>query len=215
MLTSFSLASTRSNIIPQGSASTQGAFPFLSSSREPLFYPGTDDEEEESIPNPLQVQGATDGEVFGGVGANDEAPAPPAPAPSNVSASPPPYIRREPEISFVFDDITGDWEPYPSIFLPRPQRSAPTEQEVRRSSRSRSSPVGHDAAYLAAAQVSKPKKDKKSKDKGLATAASRKRMRHEANDDETTGRPAVKKPKVKDVVVVSDDERKSFLGYYS
>ncbi len=175
----------------------------------PLFYPGTDDEEE-GIQNPLQVQGATDGEVFEGVGANDEAPAPPVPL--DLTASPPPYVCQEPEISFVFDDIAGDWEPYRMVFLPRPQRSAPTEPELRCSARPRASPVGQDAAYLAIAQGSKPKKDKKvakNKTKGTDTAP-RKRARYEDNDGETTERPAIKKPKVKDVVVASDDERRSF-----
>ncbi len=128
------------------------------------------------------------------------------PTSSDLAAGPP-YYRQEPEISFIFDDMTGDWEPYPTVFLPRPQRPIPTEQELRRSSHPRASPVGHAAAYLAAAQGSKSQKDKKvvkSKTKGTDTAP-RKRARHEDNDDETAERPAIKKPKVKDAVVVSDD----------
>ncbi|PBK79625.1 hypothetical protein ARMGADRAFT_1092949 [Armillaria gallica] len=186
-------AKTRSNIIPQGSSSTQG----------------TDDEDEEGFRNPQQGQGTIDGEVFAGVGADDEVPTPSGPVPSDLAAGPPPYYRREPEISFVFDDMTEDWDPYPTIFLPRPQRSVPSEQELRRSSRPRASPAGHDAAYLAAAQGSKPKKDKKNeknKNKGTDTTAPRKHARHADNEDETTERPAPKKPKVKDIVVVSDDE---------
>ncbi|PBK92553.1 hypothetical protein ARMGADRAFT_1080615, partial [Armillaria gallica] len=202
-------AKTCSNIIPQGSSSTQGAVAFHSSSCESLFYPGTDDEDEEGFHNPQQGQGTIDGEVFAGVGADDEVPTPSGPVPSDLAAGPPPYYRREPEISFVFDDMTEDWDPYPTIFLPRPQRSVPSEQELRRSSRPRASPAGHDTAYLAAAQGSKPKKDKKNeknKNKGTNTTAPRKCARHADNEDETTERPAPKKPKVKDIVVVSDDE---------
>ncbi len=141
---------------------------------------------------------------------NNNAPTLPAPIASDRDANPPPYVRQEPEISFVFDDIAGDWDPYPTILLPRPQRSAPTEQEVCRSSRPHASPVGPDAAYLAAAQGPQTKKDKKnekSKSKGPDTAAPRKHARREDINEETTERPAPKKPKVKDVVVVSDDER--------
>ncbi|PBK89739.1 hypothetical protein ARMGADRAFT_1083185 [Armillaria gallica] len=184
-------AKTRSNIIPQGSSSTQ------------------DDEDEEGFCNPQQGQGTIDGEVFAGVGADDEVPTPSGPVPSDLAAGPPPYYRREPEISFIFDDMTEDWDPYPTIFLPRPQRSVPSEQELHRSSRLRTSPAGHDAAYLAAAQGSKPKKDKKNeknKNKGTNTTAPHKCVRHADNKDETTERPAPKKPKVKDIVVVSDDK---------
>ncbi len=129
---------------------------------------------------------------------------------SDREVNPPPYVRQEPEILFVFDDITGDWDPYPMILLPRPQRSAPAEQEVRCSSRPRASPVGHDAAYLAAAQGSKTKKDKKNekdKTKGTDTAAPRKRARREDNKDETAGEPAPKKSKLQDAIIISDDER--------
>ncbi len=202
------LAKARSNIIPQGSSSTQGAVPFYSLSCKPLFYPGTDDEDKEDIQNPRQGQGAIDGEVFAGVGA--EAPTPSAPVHPDLVPGPPPYYRQDPEISFVFDDITGDWDPYPTIFLPRPQCSVPSEQELRRSSRPRASPVGHDAAYLIAAQGSQAKKDKKNdkhKNKGTDTAAPHKRARRGDNNEDTAGEPAPKKPKVKEVVTVSDDER--------
>ncbi len=186
---------------------TQGAVPFYSLSRKPLFYPGTDDKDEEDIQNSRQGQGAIDGKVFAGVGA--EAPTPSAPVHPDLIPGPPPYYRQDPEISFVFDDITGDWDPYPTIFLPRPQCSVPSEQELRRSSCPHASPVGPDAAYLAAAQGPQTKKDKKnekSKSKGPDTAAPRKCARREDINEETTERPAPKKPKVKDVVVVSDDE---------
>ncbi len=138
---------------------------------------------------------------------NDDVLIPTTPTAPDREANPPPYVRQEPEISFVFDDITGDWDPYPTIFLPRPQHSAPAEQEVRRSSRPRASPVGHDAAYLAVAQGSKTKKDKK---KGTGTAAPRKRARREDNKDEAAGEPAPKKSKLQDTVIISDDEREHF-----
>ncbi|PBK82631.1 hypothetical protein ARMGADRAFT_1038424 [Armillaria gallica] len=121
---SFGLATLLPSSLPLNDAGVDSV------NQEAVAQPSNsdDDEEEEGIQNPLQVQGTTDGEVFEDVGANDEAPAPSAPAPSDLAASPPPYVRQAPEISFVFDDISGDWEPYPTVFLPRPQHLAPTEQ---------------------------------------------------------------------------------------
>ncbi|PBK81664.1 hypothetical protein ARMGADRAFT_1039175 [Armillaria gallica] len=189
-------ASSRPNVIPQEAGSNA---------------PSQDNESEQGQGTP--VGDAFEVAVTELTTGNDDVQIPPSRTAFDREANPPPYVRQEPEISFVFDDITGDWDPYPTILLPRPQRSAPTEQEVRCSSRPHASPVGHDAAYLAAAQGSKPKKDKKSKNKGPDTAPC-KRTRHEDIGDETTERPAVKKPRVKDVVLVSDDERKSFLANY-
>ncbi len=142
---------------------------------------------------------------------------------SDVDASPPPFIHyhREPEISFVFDDILEYWDPYPMIFLPRPQHSAPTEQGLCCSARSHASPMGADAAYLAAIQGSKTrkgKKNEKNKNKGPDAAASRKHILHEDTEDETNKRPAAKKSKMKDIVVVSDDEHEYFpqgVPYFS
>ncbi|KAK0215968.1 hypothetical protein EDD85DRAFT_962531 [Armillaria nabsnona] len=187
-------ASSHPNIIPQGAGSNA---------------PTQDNESE-------QGQGAPVGNAFKVavtklMAGNDNVPVPPTHTASNREANPPPYIYQEPKILFIFDDITGDWDPYPVILLPRPQCSAPTEQEVCHSSHPHASPDGCDATYLATAQGSKSKKDKKGKNKGPGTTAPHKWTCHEDNNNETADRPSSKKTKVKDVMVVSDDEHSYFL----
>ncbi len=209
----FFLASSRPNVIPQEagpSVQDQGAvLSSLSNQDMPLFYPGKDDEVERGRQN--QRPGATLVGLEGGIAEpifdEDNAPTLLARITSVRDAHPPPYVRQEPEISFVFDDITGDWEPYPTIFLPRPQRSAPTEQELRRSSRPRASPLVMMLPILRLLRGPNPRRTRKAKTRVPMLLPLINVTRHADNDDETTERPVTKKPKVKDVVIVSDDER--------
>ncbi|PBK89738.1 hypothetical protein ARMGADRAFT_1032843 [Armillaria gallica] len=157
-------------------------------------------------------QGAPAGAVFEvaitePMAGNNDVPIPPTHTVPDREANPPPYVRQEPEISFIFDDITGDWDPYPTIFLPRPQHSAPAVQEVHYSFCPHSSPVGYDATYLVAAQGSKTKKDK---NKGTDTATPCKCACHEDNKDETAREPAPKKSKLQDTIIISDNEHEHF-----
>ncbi|SJL16879.1 uncharacterized protein ARMOST_20409 [Armillaria ostoyae] len=207
---------------PDPSLQDEGTCPHRPSKRTPLFFPGTDEEEErvqEDLVQGEQVPG-TDGEDGNFQDPVDDAPTPPRDVPMDVDknegqqsddgSSPPPTQsrRKTHRISFVFNDVTGDFEePHPTIFLPR--RPAPQEQNPRRSSRPHTSPVDQDSAYFNAAQRSKSglkkkKKDAKGKEKATGGATSRKRTR----DDEgaqTVEKPAAKKLKMKDTAV-DDDE---------
>ncbi|KAK0421584.1 hypothetical protein EV421DRAFT_1747224 [Armillaria borealis] len=148
-----------------------------------------EDEEEERVQEDL-VQGeqvpGTDGEDGNFQGPVDDVPTPLMDVDkgegqqSDEDSSPPPTQsrRKTHRISFVFNDVTGDFEePHPTIFLPR--RPAPQEQNPRRSTRPHTSPVNQDAAYLKMTQGSKSdlkkkKKDAKGKERATGEATSRK-----------------------------------------
>ncbi|KAK0226726.1 hypothetical protein EDD85DRAFT_958466 [Armillaria nabsnona] len=211
-------AKDHSNFL-QGAGSSAPLPGTVSSSAEfhmSLFSLDTDGKGAGDIQTPEQGQGALVGDAFKValiqlMAGNNNVPIPLTHTVSNRKANPPPYVHQEPKILFVFDNITRDWDPYPTILLPRPQCSAPTEQEVCCSFHPCTSSVGHDAAYLAAVQGSKPKKDKKSKNQGTTTAMPCKHAHHEDKESETTEGPSSKKTKVKDVMIVSGDEHQSFL----
>ncbi|SJL08191.1 uncharacterized protein ARMOST_11554 [Armillaria ostoyae] len=195
----------------------KGSVPSPPPSRKPLFYPGTDDEEEQSRgvmvnEEPVEESG---GEGSVSQGQDDDAPTPPMGGPMDIDGdkgqqsddapSPPPTQshRKTHRISFVFDDVTGDFEdPHPTIFLPR--RPAPQEQSPRRSTRPHVSPVDQDAAYFKATQESKPsrvKKDKKKHAESLSKKAAKGKekeassLKRSRDDDDTA--PAVDKPATK------------------
>ncbi|PBK80330.1 hypothetical protein ARMGADRAFT_1092343 [Armillaria gallica] len=109
----------------------------------------------------------------------------------------------KPRISFVFDDLTGDFvDSDLTIFLPRPAVLPATSQDLRRSARSHMSPSNPTAAYLKLAQGSKPdmkkqKRDTKGKDKASEIAVPCKRARNEDEGSQTLNKPAAKKLKSK------------------
>ncbi|PBK89504.1 hypothetical protein ARMGADRAFT_1083491 [Armillaria gallica] len=212
-------ASTRPIIIPGPDLTLQGEGTSSAMLRihEPLFLPGTDDEEEciqEDMVETRQDEVAflrNDGDLQG---QDDDSPAPPqddsvATAEQDVQsseeASPPPmrHRRTKPRISFVFDDLTGDFvDSDPTIFLPRLAILPATSQDLRQSARSHTSPSNPTAAYLKLAQGSKPdmkkqKRDTKGKDKASEIAVPRKCVRNEDEGLQTLDKPAAKKLKSK------------------
>ncbi|PBK81054.1 hypothetical protein ARMGADRAFT_1091601, partial [Armillaria gallica] len=207
-------AAARSNVIrgsdPNLDFLQEGNVLVPSTDREPLFLPGTDDEEEQAQEG-LVKAGRVDDEVAGTDGedgdlrgqdednasSSDEATSPP---PTNVARR----LHQEPKISFVFDEATGDFvESHPTIFLPRPAVLTSQSQVPRRSARSHVSPVNSTAACLKTAQSSKlsnkkKKRDAKGKDKASEVAIPRKRARNEDEASQTIDKPAAKKLKSKD-----------------
>ncbi|PBK79150.1 hypothetical protein ARMGADRAFT_1041004 [Armillaria gallica] len=132
-----------------------------------------------------------------------------SPPPTNIARR----LRQEPRISFVFDEITGDFvKSYPTIFLPRPTVPPASSQDLRRSARSRGSPVNPDATYLKAVLGSKvdakknKNKDAKGKDRATEAKAPRKRARTEDNTTQLKDKPASKKPKLKETIIIDEDE---------
>ncbi|PBK79011.1 hypothetical protein ARMGADRAFT_1112034, partial [Armillaria gallica] len=135
-----------------------------------------------------------------------------SPLPTNAARR----LSQGPRISFVFDDTTGDLvEPHPAIFLSRPTAPPSQSPDLRRSPRSHTSPVNPDVAYLKLAQGSNPdakrkkKKDAKSKDKASDPAVPRKRARNDDDTAQVKDKPAPKKPKLKETIVIDEDERSS------
>ncbi|PBK85139.1 hypothetical protein ARMGADRAFT_1087811 [Armillaria gallica] len=182
----------------------------------PLFFPGTDDEEEQvqgdliedsHIKDEIAGTNGEDGDVQSR--AEEDAQS------SDGATSPPPTnmarrLRHEPKISFVFNDTTGDFvESYPTIFLSRLVAPPSQSQDLRCSVRSNTSPVNRNAAYLKTAQSSKSdakkkKKDSKSKDKAPEVAVPRKRTRDDDDGSQAVDKPAVKKLKSKDIKTADD-----------
>ncbi|PBK85902.1 hypothetical protein ARMGADRAFT_1086937, partial [Armillaria gallica] len=187
-----------------------------STDREPLFLPGTDDEEEQA-PEDLVEAGHVNEEVVGTDSEDDgpghNSPSPIQHEPMNVDgadpqgedegSSPPPTnkahrLHHEPRISFVFNDTTGDFaDSYPTIFLPRPAVPPAPSQDLRCSARSHTSPVDPDTAYLKTllgpqSDAKKKKRNSKRKDKAAETAIPRKWAR-----DDDDGAPIVEKPATK------------------
>ncbi|PBK68364.1 hypothetical protein ARMSODRAFT_1019924 [Armillaria solidipes] len=207
-------------------ACREGSIPSPLSSCQPLFYPGTDDEEEQSCGVMVDEEHVEESGSEGGAsqGQEDDAPTPPLNNPIDVDweptwqsdddSSPPPTMvhRQKHKILFMFDDTTGDFEdPHPTIFLPR--HPTPQDQEPHRSTHPRASPVDPDATYLKMTQGSKSsgnkkdkknhaessnKKDAKGKKKELASL---KRARNDDDDSQPVDMPVTKKLKSKDAKV--------------
>ncbi len=210
-------AAARSNVIrgPDPNLLREGTVPLPPYPWEPLYLPGTDDEEEQvqeglvtgetafleddgtsnnlpgsndDVSSPVQDGGM---EIDGGdPQSSDEAP---SPLPTKTARR----LRQEPKISFVFDDVTGDFvESYPTIFLPRP--AVPPSQG--------SQGTKSDA-------TKKRKKNAKGKDKKAETAVPRKRSRDDNDDAPTVAKPASKKLKSNDHKV-PDDKGVTFSGIF-
>ncbi|PBK91805.1 hypothetical protein ARMGADRAFT_1081221 [Armillaria gallica] len=202
-----------------------------SSDCQPLFLPGTDDEEEQ-IREDLVTGGTAlfedDGLADNISNLDNDEPVPPQDEPMDLDKdeppsddeemSPPPTniahrLCQEPRISFVFDEITGDFvKSYPTIFLPRPTVPPASSQDLRRSARLHGSPVNPDATYLKAIQGSKvdvkkkKNKDAKGKDRATEAKVPHKRTRTEDNTTQLKDKPASKKPKLKETIIIDEDE---------
>ncbi|PBK96337.1 hypothetical protein ARMGADRAFT_1027435 [Armillaria gallica] len=179
-------AAARASVIPGPdptlSPLREGNAVVPSSVHQPLFFPDTDDEEEE-VREDFVTGGATlfedDGLSDNFPNMNDDKPEPPQDKPMDLdrdeSLSPPPTniarrLHQEPRILFVFDEATGDFiESHPTIFLPRPTVPPAPSQDPQRSTRPNMSPVSRDAAYLktllgSKSDATKKKKNVKGKD---------------------------------------------------
>ncbi|SJL18945.1 uncharacterized protein ARMOST_22548 [Armillaria ostoyae] len=222
-------APDRSTIVPGPDASLQpdGTIPYCPPTRLSLFFPGTDEEEErvqEDLVQGEQVPG-TDSEDSNFQGPVDDAPTSPMDvdknkgqqSDDNSSPLPTQSCHKTHQISFVFNDVTGDFEePHPTIFLPR--RPAPQEQNPCCSTRPHTSPVNQDVAYLKMTQGSKPlkvKKDKKHRVESLSKKDAKgkkkelvplKHVRNDNNDSHPVDMPATKKLKSKDAKVDEAEE---------
>ncbi|PBK91217.1 hypothetical protein ARMGADRAFT_1082001 [Armillaria gallica] len=133
----------------------------------------------------------------------------PSPPPMNLAHR----LRQEPRILFVFDEVTGDFvKSHPTIFLPRLAVPPALSQDLRCSARLRGSPVNPDAAYLKAIQGSKvdvkkkKNKDAKGKDRATEAKAPHKCARAEDNATQLKDKPASKKPKLKETIIIDEDE---------
>ncbi|PBK84035.1 hypothetical protein ARMGADRAFT_1088736 [Armillaria gallica] len=200
---------------------------------DPNLGPLREDDEEEQIQEDLVTGGAAlfedDGFADNISNLDDDEPVPPQDDPMDLDKdeppsddeemSPPPTniahrLRQEPRISFVFDEITGDFvESYPTIFLPRPTVPPASSQDLCHSARSRGSPVNPDATYLKAVLGSKvdakknKNKDAKGKDRATEAKAPHKRTRTEDNTTPLKDKPPSKKPKLKETIIIDEDER--------
>ncbi|PBK82711.1 hypothetical protein ARMGADRAFT_1038385 [Armillaria gallica] len=206
-----------------------------SSVHQPLFFPGTDDEEEE-VREDLVTGGATlfedDGLSDNFPNMNDDEPEPPQDELMDLdrdeSPSPPPmniarHLHQELRILFVFDKATGDFiESHPTIFLPRPTVPPAPSQDPRRSTHPNTSPVSRDAAYLktllgSKSDATKKKKNAKGKDRAIETKGSRKCARTKEDTTQAKDKLAPKKLKLKETIVIDEDEHEflSFLPVFS
>ncbi len=130
------------------------------------------------------------------------------------------HLYQELRILFILDDVTGDFiKSHPTIFLPRPAVPPASNQDLRRSVRSHTSPVNPFTAYLKTIQGSKSevmkkkKKDAKSKDQASGAKASHKCARTKEDATQVKDKPAPKNPKLKETVVIEDDECGFFLFF--
>ncbi len=109
-------------------------------------------------------------------------------ADSDGDSSPIPTVARrlqKPQVQFVFDNITGDFNPYPTIFLPR--LVVPPAQGTK-----------------SVTTKKKKKTDPKSKDKLTSTSVPHKRPRDDDDNAPVIAKPASKKQKSNDCKVSGD-----------
>ncbi len=171
------------------------------STHDPLLVPGIDNEGDAGPQNDDEVEGA-EGEDGNGRMAAD--------ADSDGDSSPIPTTARclqKPWIQFVFDDVTSDLDPYPTVFLPR--RSVPQEPNLRRSAHPHVSPANPTAAHQAIqgpkADMQKKKKDPKAKDKVTGVPIPPKRTWDADEEVQNVDKPPAKKPKLKKAPVAAND----------
>ncbi|KAK0215162.1 hypothetical protein EDD85DRAFT_962890 [Armillaria nabsnona] len=182
-------AVVHSNVIqgPDPSLLCEGSIPVPSSSCEPLFLPaetgqvneevaGSDDEDDHVV---VEVD---DGE---GVASDEDS----SPIPTKARR------LQKPKTEFVFDNVTGDFNPYPTIFLPR-----------------RSTFKTHNATLC---HSSCPQKKDSKEDAGLSTqkeaqgkdkdSSTRKRPRNDGEGAPVVEKPAAKRFKLKETKVDVDE----------
>ncbi len=237
-MTRYFSAATRPNIIlgpdPNLSLLREGNALVPSNDCQSLFLPGTDNKEEQ-VPDDL-VTGEAAFFVDNGAATfpilNDSVPSPIQdeqtginggdPQSSDKASSPLPMktarrLCQGPKISFVFDDATGDFvKSHPTIFLPRPPAPPAPSPALRRSIRSRASPVNPDSAHLNAAQGSKSgvktkKRDLKRNDKTSEDTVPHKHARNDDGTMEIKDKLAPKRPKLTETIVIDEDKREFFL----
>ncbi|PBK89133.1 hypothetical protein ARMGADRAFT_1084215 [Armillaria gallica] len=203
-------AATCPSVNPGPNPADEGSVASLPGVRKALFLPGTDDKlaqiqgdlvEDDRVEEEVAGTDGEDGDVRGqddeDAQGSDEATSPP---PTNMACQ----LHQAPNISFVFNEITGDFlESHPTIFLPRPALPTSQSQAPRRSARSHVSPVNSTAAYLKAVQVSKPevkkkRKEAKIKDKTPEVTIPHKRARNEDEGLQIVYKSVAKKLKSKD-----------------
>ncbi|KAK0236851.1 hypothetical protein EDD85DRAFT_952791 [Armillaria nabsnona] len=162
----------------------------------PLFLPGTDDEEEQ-IQEDFIETGHVDDEVMGTDGEDSDLQRQDDDAPSSdKTTSPLPTkmvcrLCQEPKILFIFDDSTGDLvEPHLTIFLSRPVAPLFQNSGLCHSTRSEK----------------KMKTVPKNKDKTSEVAIPHKRARNEDATAHMEDKPAPKKPKLRETLVINKDE---------
>ncbi len=169
--------------MPGPNPDQEGSVVLPSFAHDPLFLPGTDDEEdlvqgnlveEECIDRGVAGADDEDGDLRGqdnnDAPSSDEAP---SPFPTKTARC----LRQEPKILFVFDEVTGDFvESHPTIFLPRPA-------------------INPAQGTKSDATKKKKKKDPKGKDKLAPTSVPHKRSCDDGDDASTVANPASKKLK--------------------
>ncbi|KAK0245028.1 hypothetical protein EDD85DRAFT_943404 [Armillaria nabsnona] len=186
-----------SSVVPGPNPATEGSVTQFPSACGSLFFLGTDDEEDpvqEDLVGEERVQDitGTNGEDNNTGGPDDEEDSPP---PTKKARR----LQKEPRISFIFDNTTGDLiDPYPTIFLSRLVVAPSQSPDLQHSARLNTSQVNHDAAYLQTVQGSKPdmkgrKKDPKSKNKASEVAVPRKCARDADESSQIVDKPMVKK----------------------
>ncbi len=185
-------AATRASVIPGPNPDQEGSVVLPSFARDPLFLPGTDDEEdlvqgnlveEERVDGGVAGADDEDGDLRGqdnnDAPSSDEAP---SPFPTKTAHR----LRQEPKILFVFDEVTGDFvESHPTIFLPRPA-------------------INPAQGTKSDATKKKKKKDSKSKVKAPEVAVPRKRTRDDDEGSQAVDNPVAKKLKSKNIKTADD-----------
>ncbi len=166
------LAATHPFIVLGSNPGQEGSVVLPSPACDPLFLPGTDDEEdlvqgnlveEEHVDREVAGIDDEDGDLRGqdnnDAPSSDEAP---SPFPTKTAHC----LRQEPKILFIFDEVTGDFvESHPTIFLPRP--------------------AVNPAQGTKSDMTKKKKKDPKGKDKLAPTSVPHKRSRNDDDDAPT------------------------------
>ncbi|KAK0236999.1 hypothetical protein EDD85DRAFT_952993 [Armillaria nabsnona] len=168
-------AATRSSVVPGPSPAREGSVAPSPDFPGPLFLPGTDDEDQ-PVQEDLAGAGLVDEGVAGTNGEDDESSDPS----DEDGESPPPSNKarrlQKSRTEFVFDVLTGDFDPYPTIFLPRCSVVPPTQ----------------GTKFVA---TKKSKKNAKGKDTKAETVIPRKWSRPDDDDAPTVAKPASKKLK--------------------
>ncbi|KAK0224835.1 hypothetical protein EDD85DRAFT_959076 [Armillaria nabsnona] len=172
---------------------------------------GTDDEEEHVQEDSVGEEQVED--IAGTNGEDDNMGGPDDEEDSSPPTKKARHLCQQPKISFIFDETTGDFvESHPTIFIPRLVASPVPNPDLRRSVRSCASPINPDAGYLKTLfgaksdATKKKKKDLKGKDQSSSTVLPHKCARTDEDTTQMKEKPVPKKPKLKETVVIDDNE---------